>query len=515
MKRKIQGLSLFMLTALAFGSASVYADCKSSCDSVCKGGTHTSKSHFHAIDPYASGHYLRHALSCNGDMEKREDGFGGAFNVTVFGGKTTCSGKKELGRYFGINHKNELVVGNPATQAVDIDMRHLNIGAGADFKSTITLSPEQVRYGAGLSYKQILKRNEDDSARFWFEAAAPVVRVENKMNFEESIDNEGVAVTGTGLDDADRVATAKAAFQQSKWKYGRIHMGSDTGDCKNDNRATRFGNLEFKLGYNSVIGDCANIGSYLGLVTTAFNKSNCEKSAQYMFAPRIGQDHWGIAYGTELGFKLREWDNSALYTKMNIDGRYLFKSKEHRMFDLVGKQWSRYMEMYKDEAAAEAAVGNVESGTSGINLMTRKVDVTPGYQMNLNSALVYQGCRFMVEVGHTLSVRQAEEISPDWEEGPVLKDEDGSGNATRVRTVSLKGDHPVDYAVGKIKACDVDWDSAAHPAVVAHSLYGAVAYQWNDVCYPTALSVGGAYDYSRGNAAADRWALFGQLNVSF
>lgn len=514
-----------MLTALALGSASVYADCKSSCDPVCKGGTHTSKSHFHAIDPYASGHYLRHALSCNGDMEKREDGFGGAFNVTVFGGKTTCSGKKELGRYFGINHKNSLVVAGPDSAdfaTADIDARHLNIEVGTadnnnDFKSTITLSPEQIQYGAGLSYKQILKRNEDDSARFWFEVAAPFVHVENKMNFEETIaDGINDLRDETGLDDVKRVANAKAAFQQSNWKYGRIHMGSDTGDCKNDNRARRFGNIEFKLGYNSVVGDCANIGSYLGLVTTAFNKSHREKSAQYMFAPRIGQDHWGIAYGTELGFKLREWDNSALYTKMNIDGRYLFNSKEYRMFDLVGKQWSRYMEMYENKAALEAA-GNVETGTSGINLMTRKVDVTPGFQMNLNSALVYQGCRFMVEVGHTLSVRQAEEISPDWVEGPVLKHEDGNaGGATRLRTVALEGgDAAVTYANAKIKECDVDWDSAAHPAVVAHSLYGAVAYQWNDICYPTALSVGGAYDYSRGNAAADRWTLFGQLNVSF
>lgn len=543
-------------------------------DHGCIGGKYiTNKTTFSDyIGWMRSGTYMHEALTGLCRTWARQDGYGSFVMAAPFGGRSTGDG---LRHWFGLNHRSELVVAEESAPApihantltttdVALDARHFNIETTTgNFTSTIKFCPRQKFYGVGLDWKQIIWRNDNETGRVWFEVNAPVVHVENEMRFTE--DTKGVtytAVDANGLDGSPRVSSMIDAFSQSNWQYGRIFScGTNNGcdsccsvnttnntnntttgcrcghdcdcDCGAEMEKTALAFLELKFGYNSVITECALLGSYLGVIFPT-GKEGCPGM---VFAPMIGGKHWGIMWGSDIAFTMWTNDEAKLRARLDIDGTYLFRHNEKRSFDLVGKPWSRYMEMYATQADAVTAAagdGDPRSGTSGINLMTRCVDVTPGGQLNVNTGFIYEGKCFLAEVGHTWYGRQAEKIScPDWPTDttklPVLKSYLGRGIVAKARTI-VDRFAPVDtlnsaalyndvttngYDAYKITKCQVDWNSGSHDAVLAHSVYGTIGYNWGDACYPTLVTVGGAYDFAESNTSMRRWTLFGKLGVSF
>lgn len=552
-------------------------DCDCDCDNYCGciGGKYTNKTFFaDYINFFQSGTYLHEALFPSSRMTMAEDGWGGALHLAAFGGKTTTDGRSDLGRWFGLNHSASLTVVEEAvpgslhtvvmtTSGAALDARHFNIQTtGGNFQSTISFCPEQKFAGVGLDWKQTLWRNEDESARWWAELSGPVLHVKNSMGFREDVTSTGTATAAVnGLDGAPRVGNMTDAFKQSNWKYGKIYScgssccgttttqttttsncgcGCDCDcDCGCDMEKTALAFLELKLGYNEVITECCGLGSYLGVIFPT-GKEACPGM---VFAPMVGGKHWGIMWGSEIGFTMWTTEDAAIRARFAIDARYLFHRDETRSFDLVGKPWSRYMEMYENQAAAAAAsvAADANAGTSGINLMTRCVQVTPRGQLNLNTGITYEGKCFKAEIGHTWYGRQAEKICPSWYTGdtelPVLKSFSGIGYVAKARTIRDRfvGNANVTnqgpdflysnniytagtvsaYDLYKIQKCDVDWNSASHEAVLAHTIYGTLGYDWSEACYPTIVTVGGAYDFAETNSAMRRWTVFGKLGVSF
>jgi hypothetical protein len=219
-----------------------------------------------------------------------------------------------------------------------------------------------------------------------------------------------------------------------------------------------------------------------------------------------------------------EWENSCFMAHFAVDGRWWFEHSELRTFDLLGKPWARYQAMYLNQEQAAAAVDadSVCSGTSGINIMTRCVDVTPGYQINFNAGFAYQGCRWSAEIGHTFYARQAEHIKANWVAGPAIKSINGVGITNAARTIGRQfagSDTPfADYSQNIIQTCDVDWNTGSHEGVLANSIYGAIGYSMDDWCYPTFIGIGGDYDFGtedHGTSIMRAWNVFGKLAVTF
>lgn len=547
--------------------------CSSSCDSGCDdckcyGGYFTNKSYFSdKIGAFQSATFLRDALFRIDAADDREDGFGGAIQVVPFGGRTTDHGSKELARWFGYNHKG--VCGCPIVFAearnvdidlssidylvagADIDVRHFNVRTTTrDFKSSVTFSPRQKFFGVGLDWKQVLFFNDDNTRRWWFEVAAPIVHIENDMRMCETVDSSSgteAYVATKGLDDSAYVTSVAAAFSQSSWKYGKIlscatgaNCGSScvtsgsscatccTSDSCNGMKKTRISDIELKLGYNQSLAACSSLDTYLGMVLPTGNKAKGE----YVFEAIVGNgQHWGIMLGGELGFDLFHHDCGDFKWFAAADLRYLFHNEQVRSFDLVGKPWSRYQTMFatKDKMLLGAEEDTEENTTSGINLMTRCVKVHPRCQFNFDTSFAWDGEHFVAEAGYGLYARQAERIDPSWNEGPILAalvfDHPVTlGGITPLRTMRdsaysasvLDKDLAAElYDTFKIKTCDIDWNSASHPAVMSNSLYASLGYKWGDACYPTMLSVGGGWDFAFSNTAMHKWTLFGKLGVSF
>jgi hypothetical protein len=210
---------------------------------------------------------------------------------------------------------------------------------------------------------------------------------------------------------------------------------------------------------------------------------------------------------------------------MATNGRYLFKNTQRRSFDVKGKPWSRYMLVYNN--ASDAAN---QLATSGINVFTRKVEVRPRFQKDLNMAFVYTSCGLQGELGYNFWAKDAEKIKLDrpWEGTQAFAALDsypsryatgGTSGSTRIdRAITIKENFVDCYVMYSpnlaIRAQDLDLQSASSPSALTHTFYGSLGYHWNDWCYPTFVGLGGSYELADDYGAINRWTIWGKFGVS-
>ncbi|MFA6066406.1 MAG: hypothetical protein WC707_04480 [Candidatus Babeliaceae bacterium] len=453
----------------------------------------------------------------NDRMSQKECGIWGALDIVPFGGQSTNANR--ITKYFFPFNKATLLVaenGSSAAANRDVDPQHFNIETlDNTFQSTITMCPQQSVAAVGFDWKQSLSSREDGCIKWWLEVVTSVVHVQNKLNFKENvIDNGGGALANTlGLDNAQVVGNMTQAFNQSTWKYGKI-------GCK-PLKKTGLADIEIALGWNACHTEMCHYNGYAGVVIPTGNKPK----AHYVFEPIVGNNkHVGIMYGSNMGFKFWECGDHTITGEIDINGRYLFRNKQRRSFDLFDKSWSRYMETYASLAEAQAAATeqSTRSGTSGINLFTDCVKVSPRFSAVVNSAFIYKYHGFELEVGYNFYGRQAEKVSLCFDEDSALKDAAGLGNTTIARTIGHEfscaacPDVTIPLAgYTPITTAQINIDSAATPAAISNIIYATGAYNWDCWCFPTFVGLGGSYEFSHVNTAIQRWTVWGKLGMSF
>ena len=468
------------------------------------------------------------------ELLDENQGVGGAIEIVAFGGKTTKEGRGKLAGFFlppGCTtttlHVKEF---NPVKEAraantddgnplKDLEARHFNIRTVEEtFASTITILPEQSIAAVGFAYKQTLSAKCDGTPGFWFELSFPIERIMNRTNLCETIENDGGGPRDElGLDNSPRVGNMIDALSQCNWRFGRIIR-------KNQNK-TGVGDVEFKFGYNSCNCDAYSLATYGTFVLPTGNRVE----GKALFEPIVGNNrHFGISLGNSFAYQM--WCRGRHTVTMYIDGntRYLMSNNQVRSFDLVGKPWGRYMETYqRSEEASQAALTDDEnSGTSGINVFTRCVRVSPHFQGSYNTAIILNrssDCSsLMLEVGYNLFLRQAEVL--DFEcsntiSAAALKAVDGKGQTTLARTIKnnfIASRFTLEERYASISNCDIDVETAAHPATISNTFYGTVGYRWEREC-PFFVAFGGSYEFTTSEitTAPDRWLLWGKFGVTF
>lgn len=493
----------------------------------------TSHTFFFVRPPFQSAMPEKVALFRDDIMHEREEGWGGGVQAVVFGGRSVKGG--ELGRYFlpfgktclnVVEFKNSTATPDSNLDpSRDVEARNFNIetvNADQDndlnnaFRSTICFCPRQEVVGVGLTWKQAITRDDDGWPCWWFEVNMPIYRVRNTMNLTEVVTQDGGgAVAANGLDDAPRVANMIQAFAQQSWQYGRI-----LGDT--NLKHTGVSDLELKLGWVNVHnrGDEKHChwDSYVGLVFPTGNRPQ----GKFVFEPIVGSNkHFGIMYGSNYGFDFWECGNHKIEAEFNINGRYLFRNSQTRSFQLKDKSWSQYIAMYanKEDALIAFNTGNARSGTSGINILTKCVHVSPRFSLDYNSALVWSYCNWLGEVGYNFYGRHGErvELKKEWEPGPQVQDITGLGNTNIAR--NIRNNFPASFIpvteYTPIVQSDLNLDSAAHPAVISNIIYASLGYNWNTRCYPTFTALGGSYEFTHGNAALQRWLVWGKIGIAY
>ena len=480
----------------------------------------------------------------NDRNQTRENGWGGAFQAVIFGSSTTDS--EGLARYFFPDAHESLIAANdgPVANAAgfsvkkDLLAQDFNVfTVDNNFESRISIAPKQTVIGLGLHVRQSFWKNHDIGRGFWISFSGPIERVKNDMNFCEKIFNDG----GGANEAANNVVVAnmEEAFRQEAWKFGRICADSSL-------KRTGLGDIEAKLGYEWLQHEPAHMESYFGFIIPTGNKNEAEQ----VFEPIIGRGkYFGLMFGSSLGIEIwnsEDGDKKIRYELSN-HSEYLFKRKQTRSFDLKNKPWSRYLPVYADREAADAAAALIgtnplfamNNSTPGINVFTKEVNVTPGLTHDINSAFVFSWNRFRVEAGYNFLAKRAEivELACPWLLGPALKHFNGDGTTNPISTINgspffeqVVSSIPVppapgvglipvpleDYEMSIIQEADIDLNSAATPSIFANTLYGTLGFDCEEREYPIFGNFGASYTFSKNNDASPRrWIIWAKMGVSY
>lgn len=492
-----------------------------------------SHTFFNVRPPFVSGSPERESFFRDPFLDEREDGIGGAIELVPFGGKSVNDCR--LAKFFMPFGKTSLNVfefnasdptGGDLNPAKNIEARHFNIQTvNETFNSVITFAPEQTYAGLGFCWKQRLWKKNDHS-KLWLEVAFPIEYVRNKMGLCEDVkDNGGGAVNELGLSTRDgvaqpRVGSMTAAFAQPT--FGKI-----IANCSR----TKWGvaDVEVKLNWSSHWGELCRLDSYIGVVAPTGTKIDADNAA-FVFSPVIGNNHhWALLLGSHADFTLWNRNKHSIVMSYDIARRIFASNTQVRSMDLQDKQWGRYMEVYSSSGQAQTAfttggVLGANSGTFGIDMFTQCVNVTPRYSSDFNTAFTYRYCGLMLEAGYNLYIREAERVCPVTTfptDTVALKSVLGEGNLTLARTIGKNFDgsdylySSTDYNAAALNVNNLNFDSAAHPAVISNTIYGGAGYQCNRGNVPFFFSVSGSYEFSRINTTLERWMVFGKFGINF
>lgn len=481
-------------------------------------------------------------------IDARDGGHGIAMQLVGFGGQTVD--QAGLARYFLPNEKDYIIVGEDASVCAVNNTRDVNAAqfrivtfplnedskdsgfTKATFESRVQFCPKQETIGLGLTYAQAICKG------FWWDFALPVVRVKNTLGMSEFIFNKGNG--GAGQSCASCVNNAYQSFTQAvscnrgDLKYGKM--------CNGWLNKTGVSQIETRLGHNVLSGSC-NVGSYVGLTIPTGNKPNPE----YLFSPVTGNNkHWGFLLGAYGSAELLHDDSdrvvSAVFTSVT---RFLVPNTQRRSFDLRGKPWSRYVQVWKgnDGIVPTAYASYMDLSAPLINYSTLCVRVHPHYSYDFNFGLNYATNHFRGEVGYNLYARRAEDISfiQPIQSGlgiaavkkyldlypsatlysnslatvasPVFKLEatDCAGRCDEVVNVTAPNSEP---AYLPITLDDLDRVSAAAPATVSQTLYGSLGFVWDDRKHPLFINFGGSYEFTSDNSTISRWLGWVKFGIS-
>ena len=445
-----------------------------------------------------------------------------AIDVTVFYQESTNS--SGLARYFFPDNKTELQIkGTQAVGTKDVSGSWLQIsGEGNDgmylndFESKIKISPKQESFGAILNLHK--KFNSG-----WFSASFPFVQVKTDLrlneydehNFLSKIDdidifevNAGGAIGITRYDRPylQNNLNAIEAFNNALWKYGKIKNGVQ--------KLAGLADVTLKAGFRPFEEKRFIFDIYADLVIPTGYKPKSE----YLFEPMVGNGkHWGIGGGINLDINL--WNKKDfeinLITDLNLN--YFFENEEKRSFDLTGNgPWSRYFLIIEPD--------ELELPQPGINFFTKKLYVTPKFQLNWLTILHVNFEFLNIEVGYNLWFRQKEKVELKiWDESIYIchtQFNQPLANPTETHSFSqARIDLDINTAGGAdpniiyVSQQDLNIESAVHPKIFSHKIYAAlqISGEWKD--NPVATSVSGAYEFANSNKSLENWSIWFQVNI--
>ena len=462
-------------------------------------------------------------------IEVRENGCRGALELVPFGGKSLNS--QDMAKFFTPFCKNKLSVSNEwYKDRPDLLSEHFGIypqDVAQDvmgiFNSTICLNVSQEVEGVGLTYRQGIWELPCTNSLLWFEIAAPLIHVKNRVKMVEEVSSKNSALIQDG-----QPQDMTQAFKQDDWCYGKID------DCK-DMHKTALADLEIKFGYQWLKNSCCLFESFAGILAPTGNKPK----AHYLFEPIVGfAGHVGGEVGMTGIFKFWQSCNEKYACSFILDANAWFfaEHREKRSFDLKYRPWSRYMQTYVNKQQAEEAedllISDPEKAltlcTPGINVFTKDLCVNPRMAKIANSAFLFNGRHAEMEVGYNFFTRQAEcvKLATCWQEGPALKNiATGAGYTNSLQTINGWAEstadaykQPVDadsYDLNLIKESDLDLESAAHPGFITHTFYSSFLWRWEDVKYPCLAGLGGSYEYCNDNIYMSRWLAWAKVGFSF
>lgn len=442
---------------------------------------------------------------------KCNDRFGTNIQVVPF--YQDSNGKKQLGKYFGIKNKHTFKIGysaNPQTQeSYEVDSRYIfhDYTSPTPRKAEIKYRPTQKAYGTRIDLHQDLSKFLDG---LYLKAAFPIVYVKNGMNLEtdkiEGFSNNDVKNYYKGIFTGFNNTTNA----QEALKHSKIHE---------EKSITQLADVDIILGCKFLDREKYHIALNLGATIPTGNKAQ----GDWVFEPISGNgNHWGFGCGADLGVNLWTKKNQVIKLEGILNYRYLFYNDETRTIRLKKKHTYPYSQYYL------LVKKNNPKGTPLIpaaNVLTKKVSVDPGSQIDAILTLAYTLKGFRLELGYNFFMKNDEEVhlKKHWSNDEygiakldlnvqtlVSKDIDGHDIAEH-DYVDLSKD-----AIKILEKKDLDIGSAESPEQDTHKIYAGLGYVSKNLKFPIMIGVGGHYEIAYAhNGGIQNWGLWGKVGFGF
>jgi len=478
---------------------------------------------------------------------------------------------KDLGKYFGIgNGKNSFQVGDQAAIEAgtsEVDGRFLihradtgdnivNLGTTAPHKlaGLVSFNPRQELWGVRFDYFQ------DICHGLFLKANLPVVNVSNDMRMRicnsvpQTVDDDDAATTTFSLQDffAGRVnvdAATDPVNQQSPLTKAKI--------C-GKRSATGVADIDLALGYKVWDQEESHVYLNLGVAIPTGRKPN----GVYVFEPVYGNGgHVGFGAGLDAGVEFWHAKKCSARVLFAANYRYLFEGDETRTLGVANGSCNTPCPTPCGSTSSSSGTGNfpwdVKSPAQpttalitprppkllqyylvaadqqqnkplqpAANILTRRVDVTPGSQLDGIVDLNFKCSGFIADLGYNLFWKEREKVCakslscqtacdgtsldvnygfahPHYSTADLFNDQ---------KTVSVETT-PID---GKFINANLSTAPATTPSTLTNKIFAGLGYGFEiSDKYPTSVGVGGSYEFASNNAAIEAWSVWLKACISF
>jgi hypothetical protein len=436
---------------------------------------------------------------------KCDDRFGTNLQVVPF--YQDSDNKKHMGKYFGIKNKHTFKIGysqDPETQdSYQVNSRYIfhDYSSPTARKAEIKYRPTQKAYGTRIDLHQNLSTFING---LYLKAAFPIVHVKNDMNLDidqiEGFSDNDVKNfykgTFTGFNDSTNV--------QAALKHSKIYK---------EKSITQLADVDVILGCKFLDREKYHIALNLGATIPTGNKA----AGDWVFEPISGNgNHWAFGGGADLSVNLWSKKNQIIKLEGLLNYRYLFNNEERRTLRLRKDHEYPYSQYYL------LVKKNSPAGTPLIpaaNVLTKRLDVDPGSQIDTIITLVYKLNGLRLEIGYNFFMKNDEDIHLDsWP-----NDKYGIAKLDlNVKTLASSGQAAHDYvdlskdAIKIIKKKNLDTGAAESPEQDTHKIYAGLGYVSQDLKFPIMIGIGGHYEIAYDHIGGiQNWGIWGKMGFGF
>jgi hypothetical protein len=440
------------------------------------------------------------------------------FDATAFYAEST--NKKSIGKYFGVNDSNTILFGRGSVQndapRGDVFYGSIILRGDDDLgqqRATLTLKPSQQVMGAQFSYAINLQKYFPGlTAGVSFD----ISEVEHHMN-TKFIPN--VAALTNATDDPQEIFTLLKGEMSDAGK-GMLFADHEIEQL-----------THAKLKKKQKVSGIADIHAFFGYKAKPFEEGDValgikgtlptgnEAKGEFLFEPIYGNGkHLSLGYFVHSDWVAWSDNNQSVKLAAFLDYEYLFSNKEVRTLGLKsGGNYSHYYLLGKKGTIESDKEKNESTPViPAANVLTMKVNVRPGSQLEMGLSGRYITKEWMVQLGYKLAACEEERVvrSESWqEETYAIANESYSTNGLFIADndqVASGREH--DWITAK----DLDVSTATTPAKLSHTAFLHTQGEFllkNDIYFK--LHGKFLYQFPAKNSSIERWGAEFGVGVSF
>lgn len=362
-------------------------------------------------------------------------------------------------------------------------------GGGNDLTTKLNAKPSYTYYGVQLDYDQYLPV----FGGWYLGLQMPIVDCRTNLNI--------AAIDGTQYSPGDLLTYFAGLYHSDTSKRAQEKLAHGIFDSTQRQYS---GASQINVGLRKVLWHTTRLqfNTTLHLTMPMISPTN----STHLFAPTLGSNgHWDAGVSAHAGLQL--WNRYQNTMAINVRGSlgYGLSAKEQRTIGLhptvTVAPFGHYALLTSTQATADTAL------RPAANLLSQKITITPGWHYEATGMLSWRGKNLQVELGYTLSGREAESAgSFTWSDNTYAIAGSAYDTAqTFAAQVAIDNAlTPIATSQGAshtyLQTADLSTTQALMPATTAHLVWGSLTYATHLGSLPFHVRAG-----ISGNVAGNSW----------